>query len=307
MVYGDHQSLVPWETRMNSLTVAVLGATGVYGRHLVPRLIEAGFSVRALVRTPASATASAASGAEVRAADIFDPASLRAGLEGCDIAINLATSLPSPVKQGGDSNANNRVRREGVPIFLEACAASGVRRVVQQSIAMVHCGGGDDWIDEATPFAAPPPGMVGEAMAAAREMEAIVARSPLDWLILRGALFYGPGTGFDDDWFTRARAGKLRLPETGDDYVSLVHVADMADATVAALARWPSRQHLIVADDDPPRWRELFGYIATIAGGPEPQAGGPARFPSFRVRNTRAREALAWTPRFANYRVGLAR
>ena len=292
---------------MASTTIAVLGASGVYGRHLVPRLVAAGHRVRALVRTPASAVAAAACGAEVHAADIFHPPSLRAGLDGCDVAINLATSLPSPAKPGGDSNANNRVRREGVPIFLEACTAAGVRRLVQQSIAMVHCGGGDRWLDEMTPFVAPPPGIVGEAMSAAREMEAIVAQSPLDWLILRGALFYGPGTGFDDDWFSRARAGKLRLPEAGEDYVSLVHVADMADATVAALTRWPSRQHLIIADDDPPRWRELLGFIAASVGGPAPEAGGPARFPSFRVRNARARDALGWSPRFANYRVGLAR
>jgi nucleoside-diphosphate-sugar epimerase len=290
-----------------SSTVAVLGATGVYGRYLVPRLAAAGHRVRALVRTPASATAAAACGVDVRAADIFDPAALCAGLEGCEVAINLATSLPSPVKPGGDSNANNRVRREGVPIFLAACALSGVSRVVQQSIAMVHCGGGDAWVDETTPFVAAPPGVVGEAIAVAREMEDLVAASPLDWLVLRGALFYGAGTGFDDDWFARARAGKLRLPEAGDDYVSLVHVADMADATVAALARWPSRRRLIVADDEPVRWRDLFGFVAACASGPQPEPGGPARFPSFRVRNARARDALAWAPRFSNYRVGLAR
>jgi nucleoside-diphosphate-sugar epimerase len=290
-----------------SSTVAVLGATGVYGRYLLPRLAAAGHRIRALVRTPASATAAVACGADVRVADIFDPASLRAGLQGCDVAINLATALPSPAKLGGDSNTNNRVRREGVPIFLAACAASGVGRVVQQSIAMVHCGGGDAWLDETTPYVAAPSGIVGEAIVVAREMEDLVAASALDWLILRGALFYGAGTGFDDDWFSRARAGKLRLPETGDDYVSLVHVADMADATVSALARWPSRQRLIVSDNEPARWHDLFGFVAASTGGPHPEAGGPARFPSFRVRNARARAALGWSPRFANYRVGLAR
>jgi uncharacterized protein YbjT (DUF2867 family) len=35
-----------------SVHIAVLGATGVYGRHLVPRLIAAGYRVRALVRRP---------------------------------------------------------------------------------------------------------------------------------------------------------------------------------------------------------------------------------------------------------------
>ena len=33
-------------------TVVVLGASGVYGRHLIPRLSRAGYDVRALVRRP---------------------------------------------------------------------------------------------------------------------------------------------------------------------------------------------------------------------------------------------------------------
>src|SRR6185295_4318296 len=101
-------------------------------------------------------------------------------------------------------------------------------------------------------------------------MEATIETSGLDWLVLRGALFYGPGTGFDDDWFARARAGKLRLPGDGSDYVSLVHIADMAEATVAAIDRWPSRRALIVADDHPSPWRDVFGYIAGCVGGVAP-------------------------------------
>jgi nucleoside-diphosphate-sugar epimerase len=120
--------------------VAVLGATGVYGRHLLPRLAVAGYRVRALVRTPAAVPS--VPGIEVLAADIFDAASLRVGLRGCEIAVNLATALPSPAKSGGDYELTNRIRRQGVPIFLSACEASGVRRVLQQSIAMIHGGGG---------------------------------------------------------------------------------------------------------------------------------------------------------------------
>ena len=134
-----------------------------------------------------------------------------------------------------------------------------------------------------------------------------MSRSDLDWLILRGGLFYGPGTGFDDDWFARASAGKLRLPGDGEGFVSLVHIEDMADATVAALERWPSRRALIVADDRPARWREIFSYVAGVCGAGEPKPGGVAGFPSFRVRNARARAALSWVPRYADYRVGLVR
>lgn len=288
------------------LSIAVLGATGVYGRHLLPRLATAGHRVRALVRTPETATACAACGADLHRADIYDAASLRAGLAGCDIAINLATALPSPLK-GGDFDLNDRMRREGVPVFLAACEKAGVGRILQQSIAMIHGGGGDAWADEDSIFPVLQDSIAGRAIAAARDMEAAVKATSLDWLILRGALFYGPGTGFDDNWFSRAKAGKLRLPADGENYVTLVNIADMADATVAALSRWPSRQALIVADNEPSRWRDLFSYISAVAGAPAPLRGGPPGFPSFRVSNRRAREALGWSPRYGDHRQGLAR
>ena len=285
--------------------IAVLGATGVYGRHLVPRLIAAGYRVRALVRRPEAAVTAAACGAELAAADIFDEASLRAGLAGCDVAINLATSLPSPTSQG-DYAKNDQLRREGTPIFVRACRDAGVPRVLQQSIAMTHAGGGDAWADETT-FHPVGEGIAGAAVAAVRAMEATVVESNLDWLILRGALFYGPGTGFDDDWFARARAGKLRLPAEGDDYVSLIHIADMATATVAAIRAWPSRQPLIVADDGPARWRDVLTYVCTVVGSNPPPPGGRLAMPSFRVKNHRARELLGWQPSYSDYRAGLVR
>ena len=170
--------------------VAVLGATGVYGRHLLPRLIAAGYRVRALVRKPEGANLTAVCGAELAAADIFDGASLRAGLSGCDVAINLATSLPAPGEQG-DFAKNDQLRREGTPIFVRACREAGVSRILQQSIAMTHAGGGDAWADEDT-FHPVGEGIAGAAIAAVRDMEAAVVASDLDWLILRGGLFYGP-------------------------------------------------------------------------------------------------------------------
>ena len=285
--------------------IAVLGASGVYGRHLVPRLVAGGYRVRALVRDPNRAALAKACGAEVAKADIFDEASLRSGLAGCDVAINVATALPGPGARG-DYAMNDRLRREGTPIWARACRDAKVPRIVQQGIAMVHAGGGDAWADETT-FHRLEDGVAADAVAAALAMEAAIEQSGLDWIILRGGLFYGPGTGFDDDWFARARAGKLRLPKDGDDYVSLLHIADMAAATIAALVRWPSRQALIIADDRPAQWRDVLTHVSVIAGASPPEPGGRALLPSFRVTNRRARELLSWTPLYADYRAGLAR
>lgn len=287
-------------------TVAVLGANGVYARHLIPRLAASGHPVRAIVRRPEAAAVARACGAQVVLADIFDTSSMTEALAGCAIGVNLATSLPGPSGRG-DHAANDRLRREGTANWVDACRQAGVGRVIQQSIGMVNGAGGDRWSDEDTVFSSGEETIASNAIAATVRMERWITESDLDWLILRGGLFYGPGTGFDDGWHARAAAGKLRLPGNGEDYVSLVHVEDMAAATVRAIEAWPSQQALIVCDDQPAPWRDVFGFIAALNGQPEPQPGGQSGFPSFRLRNRRAREALGWTPFHATYRSGLVR
>jgi nucleoside-diphosphate-sugar epimerase len=285
--------------------VAIVGANGVYGRHVTPRLAAAGYSVRALVRRVEAAGVALGCGADVRIADLFEGEPLHAALEGCDICINLATSLPGPSGRG-DYDANDRVRRDGTPLLMEACRRAGVKRVVQQSIAMVGAAG-DTLADETFVFEPSGDDVTARAIRATLAMEDAVRASGLDWVILRGGLFYGPGTGFDDDWFARAAAGKLRLPGDGSDFVSLIHIVDMAAATVAALDAWPSRQTLIITDDMPARWRDVFGYIAGLANSEAPKPGGRIGFPSFRMTNRRARQMLAWAPRYVDYRSGLVR
>jgi nucleoside-diphosphate-sugar epimerase len=289
-----------------SEAVAILGGSGVYARHLIPRLVARGHRVIALVRRPESAGFASSCGAEVRIADIFDTASLAAGLKGCSVGINLATSLPGPSGRG-DFEANDRVRAEGVGNWIGACAAAGVSRVIQQSIGMICASGDAHWTDESHTFPATPDTVVGRAFIATQTMEKAIAASPLDWIILRGGLFYGPGTGFDDGWIGRAAAGKLKLPGDGGAYVSLCHIEDMAAATVASIQRWPSRETLIVCDDAPATWVGVFGHVAAIAGGPAPLPGGPMGFPSFRLRNDRAKEKLGWQPFYRSYQMGLAR
>jgi nucleoside-diphosphate-sugar epimerase len=279
----------------------------VYARHLIPKLIARGHAVRAIVRRPEAAGVARACGAEIHVADIFDAAALRAALSGCDLAINLATSLPGPSGRG-DFAANDKLRRDGTPIWVEACNAAGVARTIQQSIAMVHATGSEDWADEDSQPADGSMPVLGPAVEAALAMEqAVRAADSGEHLILRGGLFYGPGTGFDADWFARAQAGKLRLPGDGQAFVSLVHISDIAQATVLAVERWPGARTLIVCEDEPARWRDVFGYVAMLAGAAAPEPGGAVRFPSFRVRNTRARDVLGWQPHYPSHRTGLAR
>lgn len=288
------------------LSIAVLGGNGVYARHLIPRLVAAGHPVTAIVRRPEAAGVAKACGATVKTGDIFDADSMAAAFDGCGIAINLATTLPGPSGRG-DFAANDRLRVEGAPHFIAACRKAGIGRVIQQSISFVNASGGEAWSDEDHIYKPAADTIATRAILAALAMEETIAASGLDWIILRGGLFYGPGTGFDDRWFGSAAAGKLRIPGDGADYVSLIHIADMAAATVAAVQRWPSRQKLIVCDDGPAQWGDVFGFIAESLGLPAPEAGAPAGFPSFRLKNSRAKAALDWRPFYASFRQGFAR
>jgi nucleoside-diphosphate-sugar epimerase len=283
-----------------SLAIAVVGASGVYGRHLLPRLIARGHRVRALIRRPENAASLAHCGAEVRCADVFDPDSLRVAFAGCDAVINLATSVPRP-GHAPDFALNDRIRREGTRSVIDACGAAGISRLVQQSIAMIHAGGGGCWIDESSPVR--PTSITQSAV----DMEALVTASDRQWIILRGGLFYGPGTGREDDWFARATEGTLKIPGEGTDFASLIHVADMADATAVAVERAASRSTFLVGDDHPSSWRDLLTYAAATVRAAAPPLGGPVTLPSFRASTRRLRETLDWAPRYPNVQAGLAR
>ena len=106
------------------MRIAVLGATGVIGRHVVPRLREHGHEVRAQSRGEADAEALRRVGIETVQGDIFDLESLRHAVKGCSAALHLRTAVPRP-GQAPSWVVNDRIRREGTANLLEACRDAG--------------------------------------------------------------------------------------------------------------------------------------------------------------------------------------
>src|SRR3954454_8603031 len=102
----------------------VTGATGYIGGRLVPRLLDAGMTVRAMTRH-----ADRLSGVpwrdrvEVAEADALDGAALERALHEVDVAYYLVHSIDS----GSDFGTTDR---RAASTFASACAAAGVRRIV---------------------------------------------------------------------------------------------------------------------------------------------------------------------------------
>ncbi|GAB4438042.1 MAG: hypothetical protein Kow00120_05500 [Anaerolineae bacterium] len=212
--------------------------------------------------------------------------------------MHLATAIPKSEDQ--DWSLNDRIRREGTRNLIEAAANNGVKHYIQQSITLLYGNKGHATVDESAPLQ---PAAVTQSAA---DMEEIVRGSALAWCILRGGLFYGAGTGREDGWRQAARQGRLALPGDGSDWVSLVHVVDMARAVVAATENAPSNSVYNIVDDEPVSYERLFTHIAAQLGAAAPPAGGPKLLPSLGCSNARVKQELAWQPAYPSYRSGLA-
>src|SRR5690242_21519111 len=82
-------------THKTAMQIALVGATGVLGRHLIPQLLAQGHNVRALVRDPTKAAALVGAGVALVPGDLLDPnVPLGELLTGCDAAAHIATAIP---------------------------------------------------------------------------------------------------------------------------------------------------------------------------------------------------------------------
>ncbi|GAC1302655.1 MAG: SDR family oxidoreductase [Vulcanimicrobiaceae bacterium] len=105
------------------MRVLVTGATGYIGGRLVPRLVEAGHTVRLLARDSGRLTGRFGD-VDIAEGDLFDRASIRAALDGIEVAYYLVHSM---TRGRGDFAENDR---KAAAIFSEAAADAGVKRIV---------------------------------------------------------------------------------------------------------------------------------------------------------------------------------
>jgi nucleoside-diphosphate-sugar epimerase len=308
------------------MKIFIAGASGAIGRHLASQLVARGHEVVGTTRSAAKTGALRALGAEPVVVDVLDPDAVADAVAKAepDVIVHQATALNGPVSMRNVKRmaaATNRLRSVGTDHLLAAGRAVGVRKVVAQSNYAVLERAGGPYLDESARIEPNPPKDLTEAVAAMRHLEeAVTGITWADGIALRYGGFYGPGTGIEaaPDAVMAALIRKRRFPIVGGGggVWSMVHIADAASATVAAIERGrPGIYH--VADDDPAPVREMVLELARVLG-----AKPPRRVPAWPVRLMAGRGAvemmtrsrgissekikreLGWTPRFPTWRTG---
>lgn len=248
--------------------VTVFGGSGFIGRQVVKRLAAQGWIVRAAVRDPVGAGFLKPMGEPGQvnpvAANVADPASVRAAVAGADAVINLVGILFEKGRARFDA-----IHHKGAANVAQAARDADVTRLVHMSAL-----GADK--NSASAY----------ARSKAQGEEAVLAAFP-GATIIRPSVVFGP----DDDFFNRfaklARVSPVLPVFTGDGFKPIhtengygmdwfgsggptfqpVYVGDAAEAIVRALSE-PKAAGKVYELGGPRRYtlKEVLELILAVTG-----------------------------------------
>jgi nucleoside-diphosphate-sugar epimerase len=277
------------------MKVALTGATGFIGSHVLTELHKHGHEVTALVRDDDQAAAIAARGATPAVVDLYDRTAVASLLAGADGAIHTA----SP----GDATSAN-LDTAVVDAVTDAFAGTG-KPYLQISGLWIY--GPDTAITERSPLNPPP--LVA--------WKTPIERRVLDDAGLRGVVIvsgvaYGDGGGGLPGLLLgspRDDAGRLVMIGAGQQHWPTVHAADLADFFRRVLEDDSARGRYVIADGANPTVAELTEAAAVAVGAdgavPGSEAEARARLGDYFAEvllldqgtdAARARAELDWRP-----------
>ena len=302
------------------------GASGAVGKALLPRLLQEGHYVVALVRNAQKAGPLQALGATTVLADPLDRSALIKAVTKAepDLVLHQLTALSHArgnfKKFDKEFALTNRFRTEVTDTLLEASRKAGARRFLAQSFCgwpFARIGGPVKTEEDA--LDPDPPKAFRKTLAAIRYLEErVVQAADLEACALRYGLFYGPGTGISTNGPLIQMVRKRRFPIVGrgSGVWSFIHIDDAATATLAAISS-KAKGLFNVVDDEPATVSQWLPFLAQVL-----RAGKPWTIPTWLARpligdagvsmmmeirggsNAKAKRELAWQPRFATWRQG---
>jgi nucleoside-diphosphate-sugar epimerase len=234
-----------------NMTVAITGANGFVGARVAQMLTAGGMGTKLRLL---SRRATRQPGAIV--ADMLDPRSVRAALEGCHAVIHCAFDFQ-------DMAANFDIAKT----LATECVAIGAR-LVHISTAAVHEPFPDGEMDESH---VPVPAGSDYKKVKLHIEQMLLRRgrdSGLDLVILQPTVIYGAhGRAWTDSPIRELLTGTVVLPMEGNGLCNPVYIDDVCDAVIAALtAPDASGERFLINGPGPVTWAEFYTAYRDMLG-----------------------------------------
>lgn len=228
------------------MRAVVTGVTGYVGGRLVPELLDAGFTVRAVSRNPARLDGREwGDDVERVAADVGDLDAIRGALEGADVAYFLVHSL-------GTGRTFEAVDRRNALTFARAAREAGVGRIV-------YLGG---------LYPDVPEGELSAHLASRKEVEEILLASGVPTAVLRAAVILGSGSAsFEMMRYLTERLPAMTTPRWVDNRIQPIAIRDVLRYLVGAASFPPEvSRGFDIGGPDVLTYREMMHRYARAAG-----------------------------------------
>jgi dihydroflavonol-4-reductase len=261
----------------NKEKVFVTGASGFVGSAVARCLVEAGFSVRALVRSKSPRTHLAGLDLDFCEGDLRDRKSLERATAGVRHVFHVAADYRLWARDPREIFAANL---EGTRNVMEEAMRAGVERVVYtSSVATLGLRPDGAAADESVPLSEEQG--IGaykrSKIAAERLVESMIAERGLAAVIVNPSTPIGPRdvrptpTGR-----IIVEAAKGRIPAFVDTGLNLVHVDDVASGHLAALRHGTIGERYILGGQNV-SFAQMLADVADLVGGRRPRVRLPWR------------------------------
>jgi len=255
--------------------VLVTGASGFVGSAVARKLLERGFSVRALVRPTSPRFHLEGLDLEYAEGDLREAATVRPAMAGVRYLFHVAADYRLWAPDSNEIVANNL---NSTRIVMEEAVRAGVERVVYtSSVATLAVRTDGTSVDETAPLdeAKAIGAYKRSKVAAERLVERMIAEHKLPAVIVNPSTPIGPRdvkptpTGR-----IIVEAARGRIPAFVDTGLNLVHVDDVADGHLAALDRGEIGERYILGGQNV-QFADMLAAIATLVGRRPPRMRMP--------------------------------
>jgi nucleoside-diphosphate-sugar epimerase len=243
----------------------VTGGTGFLGGRLVEKLVERGWTVRALYRSSADAEGLRTLGAEPVQGDLGTVQALRSGMVGAEVVFHSAALFTMWAPHADFERANV----DGTRNLLAAAQAEEVRRFIQIGASGVFMGDPKPMnaVTEDAPLAYP--SWAPYLASKARAQNLVLRANNSDGMrtaVVLPSLIWGPHMPMLVGVVNQFVAGRFAWPAGGKQVMSTSYVDNVCHCAILAAERSPGGRAYLVSDGEDRPLREIIGQLVATRG-----------------------------------------